>query len=219
MNKFFSEESLILSIPFRSLLNKSSQHKNWLKWRQKKDFFSAFVEFWLTGIKLHISNSDDNSSEHFGSSFKYGGRGGGGIEKSGGGTNPHSMSQSNFKSISNFFHITIDFSEFIFHMNSTVDCFYSFVNSGKGEKNHKINSQFLTDFHWFLMVFCVEKDFTGTAFTGWKICCAIIFDIILKNFWYDLINFFPSLVELCQATQILNKKILSISKFFLFWQS
>lgn len=61
----------------------------------------------LTGIKLHISKSDEEPSEHFGSSLRYGGNGGGGILKSGGATNPHSMSQSNFKSMSNFFHITL----------------------------------------------------------------------------------------------------------------
>lgn len=75
-------------------------------------FSSAFSKIQLTGIRLHISNSEENSSEHFGSSFRYGGSGGGGMEKSGGGANPHSMSQSKSKSMSNFFHIPGNFSWF-----------------------------------------------------------------------------------------------------------
>lgn len=89
--------------------NKSHLPSHWSEGEnRKKSLVQSAISCWLTGIKLHISKSDDDSSEHFGSSFRYGGRGGGGIEKSGGGANPHSMSQSNLKSMSNFFHITID---------------------------------------------------------------------------------------------------------------
>jgi hypothetical protein len=48
----------------------------------------------------------DEASEHFGNSEKWCGSGGGGILNSGGGENPHSISHSNLKSMSNFFHIT-----------------------------------------------------------------------------------------------------------------
>jgi hypothetical protein len=90
----------------KSLLNSLNER------RENERFFCSVLSQHsfdgLTGIKLHISKSDE-SSAHFGSSLRYGGNGGGGMLKSGGATNPHSISQSNLKSISNFFHITIVF--------------------------------------------------------------------------------------------------------------
>lgn len=100
------EEPLFLS--FYGSQQVISQRSEWLMGKR----FSVLWQIsfcWLTGIRLHISKSDDDPSEHFGSSFKNAGKGGGGIEKSGGGANPQSVSQSNLKSMSNFFHITIDF--------------------------------------------------------------------------------------------------------------
>lgn len=72
----------------------------------------------LTGMRLHISYSAADASEHFVISFRKGGSGGGGILNSGNGANPHSESQSILKSMSNFFHITN------FHSLPKINLFY-----------------------------------------------------------------------------------------------
>jgi hypothetical protein len=102
-------KSLSFSLYFSHFMALNKSFLNALNGRREK-YCSVPLQFSccrLTGIKLHISKSDDEPSEHFGSSFRYGGNGGGGMSKSGGATNPHSISQSNLKSMSNFFHITL----------------------------------------------------------------------------------------------------------------
>lgn len=130
------EEKFWKSEPFLSALRPYSSLNEIYFFCSRHFFSSAFSKIQLTGIRLHISNSEENSSEHFGSSFKYGGSGGGGMEKSGGGANPHSMSQSKSKSMSNFFHIPGNFARFYqSHMNPSLILLLGFLFLRKNAQN------------------------------------------------------------------------------------